>query len=821
MTSKYHDLFVTVFPIAASLALGCGGSSDLDDQVVDVEDQLKPRVEHVELTRLELTGADAPSMLHPVKVEVELDAKGDAFDTDVLIGLTADDGELGCVLGALQAHQVEAGASHLSLGKEFFVNAECREMVERDDVELFAAFDPWGDTEYEREGTASDQPTGLYDVVRASMLGTDDCAGCSTQTVLRHSPGLDAQLREVGLGSSVATLSLPASEDQVEMPAVDAPHFDVSTAVRVTGLAKGEVPAEGEASMSYRIRPLAGAPGTEGLGGRALDWAPLLERRRDAAGELSYQDQVALETRGQVGLQRASAIYIGDDVAARMGFGDWQGVEEFELETCVNATFEQAVYEGEVAPRANDCAVLPVIVLREHVDANGVRGNEGQETLAGGAGVRDADVWSTSWSTSVGPGSSGISFETWLDINASEDPSSTTYGGRPVNGPGSWFEAGAFSEATVFDNSATLLDAYVTLIGYDGGGAGVSMKVEAMGQSIVDAINIDSNDGITLTLKQILSAANLSTTTTWSEKLTLYGYSFDDGCATVEAGIFLEGEIGIDNEETSVTVQTAADGVTVTGVITPMAGVTAISKAEAAYSGFLDIGTELSINLEILTITMPFTVTAAVTYGSPSFLTLNELAELGLSSLSGSITFSFDYEFWCPNPFSGFSCTGDHSHTLAQWDGISDTWTLFDLTQVIQFGEGAQDFCELYDGDSVGLRTNQGNYVRAGASGEGYTVNQQTYQGTNEHFTVECQSDGTVAFKSVYNRYMRAYGAGNNYDIGQQTFVGTQERFTPFLQTDGTWALRTHHNMYLRGKPDLTMTQQTFIGTQERFVVEN
>ncbi len=685
-----HSVLLSLCPVAMAMTTACGGMGEPGDDTVALDDDVKPRLERVELTRLELSSNDTPAVLHPVQVEVELDVVGDAFDTDVLVGLTADDGELGCVLGALEAKQDEAGVSHLSMTSEFLVKGDCGALIGRDDVELFATFDPWGDLDYERDGVQVEQAEGLYDVMRYSMLGTDECDDCRVSTPLLESPGIDAQLREVNLGSSVAVLPVAAHANQQQMPADDRPQFAVSTSTRITGLGRGQAPRDGETYLTYRIRPLAGASGTGELEASAMGWAPLLERFEDEHGNPEYFEQTGIESKGGHALQHAAAVYIGDEVAARMSVGDWHRVNEFELQTCVGADFEQAVYPGESEARANDCAVLPVVVAREFVDAKGGKAVPAADVLAGGANARTAEVWGVNWSTSnnfAGTNyTNGIGFSTWVDLNAS-DSASQTYGGRTISGPATWFEAGANSTATVFNNNITLLDAYLTAVGYNSGAGSIEAKVEALGQSIIDTGYVASATGAQLTLEQILQASGLPTTTTWDAAYPLVGYSFDDGCGTVSAGIFLKGEIGLDNQASVITVSGGAGGMTVSGTIAPTAAILAESKAEAGYSGFVSINVGLTMAIDILRLTAPFTSAATVAVGNPNVLTINSGAALELSSLSGTIDFSFNYTYWCPNPFSGFSCSGNHSHNLASWSGPSQTWNLFSHTsQPYYFG---------------------------------------------------------------------------------------------------------------------------------------
>ncbi|MEM7157234.1 MAG: hypothetical protein AAF799_30555 [Myxococcota bacterium] len=131
------------------------------------------------------------------------------------------------------------------------------------------------------------------------------------------------------------------------------------------------------------------------------------------------------------------------------------------------------------------------------------------------------------------------------------------------------------------------------------------------------------------------------------------------------------------------------------------------------------------------------------------------------------------------------------------------------------------DFCGNYDGESIALRTDLDTYVRAGSGNTGYVVNQAATARGWEHFTVECQDDGTVAFATAHNRYIRAYPPGHpGPHIRQQTFVGSQERFTPIWQDDGTWAIQTAHGSYLRAHPNNSMMHQFAVGSQERFIVE-
>ncbi|MCH9685140.1 MAG: hypothetical protein K0V04_27125, partial [Deltaproteobacteria bacterium] len=662
----------------------------------------------------------------------------------------------------------------------------------------------------------------LYDVVRAAIVGVEACDDCTTETSLSDSPGVDAQLREVRLSSSVAVLTLPATPDQDAMPADDTPEFSISSRLRLTGLSQGQPILGGDATMTYRIRPQAGAPGTEALSHADLGWSPLLERRADGDGIERYAETTMLDAKGQSDLSRASAVYFSEEAASRIGAGEWAGVTQFELQTCVGTTIEQAVFEGEYAPRDNDCAVLPVAVVRSHVAADGSRGQVSDDALMGSAKARPAAVWSTSWSTTnnfVGTDyTNGVSFETWLDLNAS-DSATTTYGGSPVNGAGTWFEAGARSIATVFNNPITLLDANLTAIGLNNGAGSIDAGIQAMGFTVFDA-TASANTGAELTLSQILQAAGVSDTTTIDQEVTLAGYSFDDGCGTVSAGLFLKGEIGIDNQATKVTVSGGANGMSVSGVIAPTAALIAESRAAAAYDGFVSFGVALTMAIDILRVTLPFTSTATVSVGnSVSSLTLSQAADLTLSTLAGTIDFSFNYTYWCVEPFGDWSCSGNHSHNLATWDGISHTWNLFNASTTATFGENAT-FCELYDNDQVGLKTYHNQFVQAQSAAQSYAVGQHPDKLGWETFTVRCQPNGNVAFETFHGRFLQALDAAQNWGVSQQWYIGGWEQFTPIKQDNGTWAFQTVHNRYLQAVSDGTMNQQWYVGGWEQFSID-
>jgi hypothetical protein len=85
-------------------------------------------------------------------------------------------------------------------------------------------------------------------------------------------------------------------------------------------------------------------------------------------------------------------------------------------------------------------------------------------------------------------------------------------------------------------------------------------------------------------------------------------------------------------------------------------------------------------------------------------LEFNEYASALLTTLSGDIKFSIKYKI--PWPACWVDCSGDHTHTIASWDGFNTTIDFFDLTQILNIGDNtpASGWCghstsKLFTGD--------------------------------------------------------------------------------------------------------------------------
>ncbi|KIG19274.1 hypothetical protein DB30_03830 [Enhygromyxa salina] len=668
MSKQVITRTLCTFAVPLVLATGCGDTTNSDGDEAAVAN------DHITVTKLEITSADDPQLLHPLRVAINAELSGEAYATDLLIGMRTSDGAAGCVLGAMPVEhtsdpeQLEGVDSPTAYANEaeFMVDRECYELAGRDDVELFASFDPWnriGDRVID-----ASNPTGydIYSVVAAAAVSLEGCETCETQYSLHDNPGLDAQLRELNLSSVVAVVPVAAPDG--EAPAlVNRPDFSVTSRSRITGLADGKALDEGQVHIAHHIRPLGSTDA--GL--------PLIQRKNDEPSTLA---NVEVPSNGD--LTVSSALYLEDAAREAIVNGAWSNIEEFELVTCLETQFDQAVYPGELEPRANDCAAVPVVIVRQVVGEDGLPVSQ-----PGAASARSAEVWGDSWgaNSSYGFGYSGLSFETWLDVNGS-DGAATTYKGIEIHSAGSWFEAGVYSEGTVFDNSVDVLDIYATFIGYDFGGGGVAMGASIFTYEFIPEFEIQLSDGDPVSLQDIFDAASLDIDPTLTKSVSLVGVNFDDGCGSVSAGLWLEGTVGIDTEQTTITASTTRQGVEVEGTITPFMDIAAKAGTTVNYSEYVSGGIIATLNL--LELDVPFTVGVEVIDYSPLSavrLVFNEYASAFLTTLSGDITFSINYTI--PWPICWANCSGDHTHTIASWNGYSTTIDFFDLTQIVNVGD--------------------------------------------------------------------------------------------------------------------------------------
>ncbi len=661
--------FTTITGLALPLAL-LTACSDQSDAGPDAELELN---EHFQISALEIVGSDGPILLQPLELELAADVSAAAFETNINVGLRSSDGTAGCVLGAVD---IEAGdeldpttiaAGELvpwSTRTELLVDGTCAKLAGREDVELFVAFDPWNKLEGGSfvDRLDGDPSTPIFELVADRMVSVVGCDSCETRYTVHDPVGLDAQLRELRLSSVVAVL--PDADEETRSNSDSTPDFYLSAASRVTGLDKSLGLADGRVHFEHRLRPLGSSD--EGL--------PLLQQRGDSG--LTELEPVAVA--GPMVINTVSALHIEGATRAALIDGAWSEIEEFELVTCLVTDFEQAVFVGETEPRANDCGSIPVVI---------VRGEEPVEAPSA-AKLRSAEVYSKSWGVDAeyGFGYSGLGFKTWVDINGSDLPT-TTYNGIEVSSAGSWFEAGVIATATVFDQPISLVDIYGTFIGYHWGGGKMAMKASLFNDDFIPEFELALEDGEPLTLQAMLDAANVGASPEVTWHVDLIGKSFNDGCDTVGAGLYVAATVGIDTEETSITTSRTDQGVEVSGTIAPFFDISAVAFANSG--SFLGISLGIEVALTLLNVTVPFTAAVEVIDYDPLDavrLHLSETVGAVFTTLSGYIKFSFEYD--------GFWGNVTHDHYIATWDGLSEYVQFFSANQNIHLGsETPGDFC--------------------------------------------------------------------------------------------------------------------------------
>jgi hypothetical protein len=702
MSSKAIRTLTSTLVVPLTFFLGCG------DTDAPPDGETNPRID---LTSIEVTSADELYLLHPVEVAVEAELEGAAYEADVVVGLRTVDGGEGCVIGSMRVSHTGETASWQG-ESEFMIPRTCYQLVDAD-VELFVSFDPWnqlGDRDDDAlvEIAAQSGNLDLYAIAAASALGVEGCETCETTRALYSSPGLDAQLQELHASSGVAVIPV-AGEDGVEP---DETRYDLalSSRARVVGLDDDQPLDDGQLHLRHTIRPLGSSD--EGL--------PLIDRGRDLAEEAT-----PIAVRGHGDLVTSSALSIEGQTRDAIVDGTWSDVSEFEVVTCVEPAFDQAVYLGESAPREDDCGALPIVVVREPVGA-------GEQPQAGAASSNKLYLWSDSWSASSGRGfgTTTMEPEAWAQM-ASTDNAATSYKGTEVHSPGVWFEAGFAADGQVFGQSINYADIYATFIAYEFAGGGLAMGASLFTYEIIPEFVIQMYNGVPLSLQEILDASGVSVELSVDKDVSLYGIAFNDDCGTVNAGVWLEGEMGIDANQTTVTSRTTNRGLEVEAVITPYVNISAQSGFEVTYDEYFS--GSLVAQLDILHIDFPSTGSVEVVNYDPlsaTRLIFENSAVADFSTLSGSMSYSFIYEIGlCPQlPLLPPHCWyADHTDTIASWNGIDigQLTTTPTLSLKVDFGTDtpASNFCmgsagTLFSGDFDG--DGNGDYLCHNSNGNRY-----------------------------------------------------------------------------------------------------
>ena len=502
-------------PTAGSMALsvlfmisGCGddvrcGSGTVrvgGECVVDRGDELIPRVTSVGYDELKVTSHGPHHVLHPISVHVTVDVEAEPFEGEIVVGLEADDGSTGCLLGPIDIVHAPAGMDDLSgtheLAAEFVIETGCAALIDRPS-HVTVAFDPWRNLEWVgRAPLDPDMSTAatLFEQVNLSQIDETTCTNeCVAGVELLTNPGPDLELLHFELDSSVIVVPI-ASHDapaataaELQQEAEDTglvsdamgrastfaaqedhtadlpetPHISVGLDYRLLGLDRDTTVGPDEVHFAYRIRPIEGAVGTEYIDEVEMDWLPVHREEhvemtngthRVDHQELDFHDDLAPL---DVHTTHAPLTFVGETLA-RITDGTWSHTNEFELEVCANTTMDEAIFPDEPAARANHCADLHVVLIRQH---HGPQGQIHQTNHGTSADSFDrSHIYSERW----GASQAALEVKAWLENGYTDFPNGIEFGelGDQLDGPGSYYEAGAEAVLEVFGARATIARAY-------------------------------------------------------------------------------------------------------------------------------------------------------------------------------------------------------------------------------------------------------------------------------------------------------------------------------------------------------------------------
>lgn len=410
MTSDDEDM-------GPSLVCGAGTVEVMGECVAD----LKTTVSSVALESFEVSFEDDKAYVgHPVTItgSVALDAP-ESFETFGVVMLE-DDAGTRCIIGQVDlsySSGEEAGA--VQINEEFVVQQTCEGLVGSTTVQATLAFDPLEDTELEGRDVAA---FDLENATTESLLEhlTQFTLETKSNTFgIEANPGADVELAQSALNTVVAVLDVDVEQTQAqtnddiaqrqnaaglpapgadEIPEQEAskaesgtdPHFLSSVGVRVLGAGEDIDPTD--ISLAFRIRPQSGAPGTASLTEAEQEWAPLyteIQEEAKAGEEVTVEyllDKILNALVGPFETHLSSPVFITGESEEHITRGAWAGINQFELETCVQATFDEAEFNGEA--RANNCSVAPVVILRREINADGPIATGTETAAAAGEAIR-------------------------------------------------------------------------------------------------------------------------------------------------------------------------------------------------------------------------------------------------------------------------------------------------------------------------------------------------------------------------------------------------------------------------------------------------
>lgn len=567
-----------------------------------------PQVGAARLTALSLESG-APHPNHAITVAAEFEFAGEAFESEVIVGMRRADGTDGCLIGSIGvAHAPPGGdasaVAAVSARQELVVPALCARIA-GEDLELFVAFDMFANTRFaERDARMAtlELPEALPDeealFVLAEAARMEGCAAddCAPPVQLTPSPGRNAQLRGVRLGSSVITYPIAVGEyaaipaEAVEVPEGEAPapvdaawaafptdpHLEITTDLRVLGVAPEERVDQMDLWLTYEIRPAAELVDGDGAPVER-DWRPLARERSTEAGAPELvRDAGPPPNRGAPNGDR---MFVGEDRIFDLEGPDlrnhaapvfvdgplndlikpegiWGGVDEFELRVCLNTTFEDA------ATTTDNCATMPVLMLREFYGPEG-RIDVPADAAEGEYALENRNLWLNGMGYNADSGDGGFSAQIWLERGTwssdSQQTHTTQWGNSLQGNGGTWIEAGLDVTADILRNQdVELAGAYVMGVDFAGGQTDrIQAYMALFGVQLVPEQRIEWPDG-QITLEEILERVADARgaegyDTTYVRALPLLGKRIETDCGGVTAVVEATLELGLSQADTSLT----------------------------------------------------------------------------------------------------------------------------------------------------------------------------------------------------------------------------------------------------------------------------
>lgn len=400
---------------------------------------------------VEVELGDPVTVDHPVTVEMSLEVNGEAFTTNVGVGIESADGTKRCFLGAIEAthattKEMPVSTATLSLVKDFFVPPSCRPLVGESNAHVWVSFDMFGRLNLDgRTPLAAGDETKLEEFLQQSRLKLDQCSTiyadtCEQPFAVKDTPGRDLVLSKVDLSTSVGVLEYQAKTYLPEVAAGDTgpdgqpltpldmsqffarvsttPQVVVNTTVKVYGGDGTDADAlpPGTARVSVYLAP--NREKNENL--IDLDAQLPIFEPEPMSLEVVKQDK-ASNLENILRLQResvdrlvdaqevttVSSAFIDGPLLEKMTSGMWSKINSYTMTVCVESDLQEASPQGpdpetgELAdPLDNNCRELEFEVVRRPRAAtlDGLR----DQSAAGIDGAAAEKAFSSKWDPSLG-----------------------------------------------------------------------------------------------------------------------------------------------------------------------------------------------------------------------------------------------------------------------------------------------------------------------------------------------------------------------------------------------------------------------------------